>query len=232
MAEATLAPMLIRELPEDERPRERMLAHGPGCLSDAELLALCLRTGIAGRSAIELARDLLRGSGNLAQLLAASSETLLAVRGLGAAKVCQLKAALELARRALAAELDTRVALTDPRRCADYLRAALVGRPYEVFACLFLDQRHRVLRFEELFRGTIDGAAVYPREVVKRALALNAAALICAHNHPSGAADPSSADVALTARLREALALVEVRLLDHFVVGAGECVSLAERGLL
>jgi DNA repair protein RadC len=224
--------MLIRELPADERPRERLLAHGSGCLSEAELLALCLRTGARGLSALELARGLLADCGGLAQLLGASSETLLASAGLGPAKVCQLKAALELARRALAAELEQRVALTDPRRTADYLRAALVGRPYEVFACLFLDQRHRVLRFEELFRGTIDGAAVYPREVVKRALALNAAALICAHNHPSGVADPSSADVALTARLREALALVEVRLLDHFVIGAGVCVSLAERGLL
>jgi DNA repair protein RadC len=224
--------MLIRELPDDERPRERLLAHGPGCLSDAELLALCLGTGTRGRNAIELARELLQGAGGVASLLGSASENLLARPGLGAAKVCQLKAALELSRRALAEELQPRTVLANPRRSAEYLQAALLGRPYEVFACLFLDQRHRVLRFEELFRGTIDGATVYPREVVLRALALNARALICAHNHPSGSPDPSSADNVLTRHLRDALALVEVRLLDHFVIGQGSVVSLAERGLI
>jgi DNA repair protein RadC len=224
--------MLIRELPDDERPRERLLAHGAGCLSDAELLALCLGTGTRGQNAIELARGLLQRSGGVAPLLGAATEVLLGHPGLGAAKACQLKAALELSRRALAEELAPHVVLSNPRRSAEYLQAALLGRPYEVFACLFLDQRHRVLRFEELFRGTIDGATVYPREVVMRALALNARALICAHNHPSGNPDPSSADIVLTRRLRDALELVEVRLLDHFVIGAGSTVSLAERGLI
>lgn len=224
--------MLLRELPEAERPRERLLAHGAASLSDAELLALCLGSGTRGRSALELARHLLAEHGGVAALLGSSSEALLAQAGLGPARTCRLLAVLALARRALAVELRERPVLSDPRRTAAYLGAELCGRPYESFVCLFLDQRHRVLRLEELFRGTIDGAAVYPREVVRRALALNAAALVCAHNHPSGCPEPSSADIALTRRLRDALALVDVRLLDHFVIGAEGAVSLAERGLM
>lgn len=224
--------MMLRDYPADERPRERLLRHGAASLSPAELLAICLRTGTRGASALELARRLIAESGGLNALLGAAPEELMRRPGLGLAKVCQLKAGLELARRALEAELVGGAALTSPRASADYLRARLAGHPYEVFAALFLDNRNRVLAFEELFRGTVDGAQVHPREVVRRALAHNAAAVIFAHNHPSGEAEPSAADLAVTRRLVDALALIDVRVLDHFVIGRKAPVSLAERGLM
>ena len=224
--------MMLRDYPNDERPRERLLKQGAASLSEAELLAICLRTGTAGASALDLARTLIREAGGLPMLLSAAPEELLRRRGLGLAKVCQLKAGLELARRALEAQLTSGAALSSPRASAEYLKARLAGHPYEVFAALFLDNRNRVLAFEELFRGTVDGAQVHPREVVRRALAHNAAAAIFAHNHPSGDADPSAADIAVTRRLADALALIDVRVLDHFVIGRAAPVSLAERGLL
>jgi DNA repair protein RadC len=224
--------MAITDWPAAERPREKLLANGATSLSDAELLAIFLRTGVRGKSAVDLARDLLSRFGSLRGLLAADREALCAVSGLGEAKYIQLVAALEVGRRHLGARVARGEALQSPRDTLDYLQASLRDRPYEVFCCLFLDNRHRVLAFEELFRGTLNGTAVYPREVVKRALALNAAAAILVHNHPSGVAEPSRADEVLTDRLQEALSLVEVRLLDHIVVGDGETVSFSERGLI
>jgi DNA repair protein RadC len=224
--------MAITDWPAAERPREKLLANGATSLSDAELLAIFLRTGVRGKSAVDLARDLLSRFGSLRGLLAADREALCAVSGLGEAKYIQLVAALEVGRRHLGARVARGEALQSPRDTLDYLQASLRDRPYEVFCCLFLDNRHRVLAFEELFRGTLNGTAVYPREVVKRALALNAAAAILVHNHPSGVAEPSRADELLTERLQEALSLVEVRLLDHIVVGDGETVSFSERGLI
>ncbi|HEX9812114.1 MAG TPA: DNA repair protein RadC [Burkholderiales bacterium] len=224
--------MAITDWPAAERPREKLLAHGAASLSDAELLAIFFRTGVRGKSAVDLARDLLNRFGGLRGLLAADRAALCAVSGLGQAKYIQLVAALEMGRRHLGARVARGEALQSPRDTLDYLQASLRDRPYEVFCCLFLDNRHRVLAFEELFRGTLNGTAVYPREVVKRALALNAAAAILVHNHPSGVAEPSRADEVLTERLQEALSLVEVRLLDHIVVGDGETVSFSERGLI
>lgn len=224
--------MPITDWPESERPREKLLARGPGALSDAELLAIFLRTGVPGMTAVDLARTLLARFGGLRGLLAADRGTLCAAPGLGPAKYAQLQAAVEMARRHLYEGLVRGEPITSPLAARDFLLARLRDRPHEVFAALFLDTRHRVIAFRELFRGTVDGAAVHPREVVRAALALNAAALIVAHNHPSGVAEPSAADVGITRRLREALALVEVRLLDHLVVGDGTVVSLAERGLL
>lgn len=224
--------MPITDWPEKERPREKLLAHGPQALSDAELLAIFLRTGVAGKTAVDLARELLARFGGLRALLAASSEELCQARGLGAAKYVQLAAALELGRRFLAEKLQRADALNSPEDVWRYLQARLRDLPHEVFGCLFLDNRHRVLAFEELYRGTLNGTAVYPRGVVERALRHNAAAVVLVHNHPSGVAEPSRADEVLTARLKEALALVEVRLLDHLVVGDGEMVSFSERGLI
>jgi DNA repair protein RadC len=224
--------MAIRDWPADERPRERLLERGAEALTDAELLAIFLRTGIAGRTAVDLARSLLDDFGGLAPLLGADRARFCAAPGLGAAKYAQLRAVLELSRRYLAANLRRGDALSCPADTFAYLRARLATFPYEVFACLFLDNRHRVLAYEELFRGSIDGASVHPREVVRRALHHNAAATILAHNHPSGVAEPSQADEHITRRLREALALIDVRVLDHVVVGDGACVSFAERGLL
>jgi len=224
--------MPITDWPPAERPRERLLAGGPQSLSDAELLAIFLRTGVPGRTAVDLARDLLARFGGLRALLAADRRRFCAERGLGEAKYAQIQAALEMARRHLGEALSRGTGLTSPADTRDYLLARLRDRPHEVFCCLFLDNRHRVLAVEEMFRGTIDGASVHPREVVKRALEHNAAALIFAHNHPSGVAEPSRADEALTRRLRDALGLVDIRVLDHFVVGDGEAVSFAERGLL
>lgn len=224
--------MPIPDWPASERPREKLLARGAGTLSDAELLAIFLRTGVSGRTAIDLARELLHEFGGLRPLLEAECERFCAGRGLGPAKYVQLRASLELGRRYLESRLVRGDVLSSPADTRDFLAARLRAYPHEVFACLFLDNRHRVLAFEELFRGTIDGAAVHPREVVKRALAHNAAALILAHNHPSGVAEPSQADRALTRRLRDTLALVDIRVLDHFVVGDGEIVSFAERALL
>ncbi len=220
--------MSIRDWPSAERPREKLRQRGAGALSDAELLAIFIGSGRRGVDAVGLGRDLLARHGDLRALL----ETAASPSGLGAVAWCRLCAALELGKRYLEAELRAQHVLGSPHDSARYLKARLAGHPYEVFACLFLDNRHRVIAFEELFRGTIDGASVHPREVVRRCLAHNAAAVIAAHNHPSGVAEPSAADRHLTARLRDSLALVDVRLLDHFVIGHGEPTSLAQRGWL
>jgi DNA repair protein RadC len=225
-------PMAIRDWPAEDRPREKLLARGAGALTDAELLAIFLRTGLPGKSAVDLARELLDDFGGLAPLLNAPKPRFTAALGLGDAKFAQLQAVLEMSRRYLQQNLARGNALDSPQAVRDFLSAKLSGRPREVFACLFLDNRHRLIRYEELFSGTIDGASVHPREVVRRALELSAAALILAHNHPSGVAEPSRADEHITARLREALALVDVRVIDHIVVGDGQSVSFAERGLL
>lgn len=224
--------MAISDWPEAERPREKLLAQGSAKLSDAELLAIFLRTGIPGRSAVDLARDLIVRFGSLRALAAAPPDAFCEARGLGLAKYVQLQAAVEMSRRVLAEDLRQRDALADPAATRRYLSAWLRDRDREVFAALFLDSQHRVLSIEELSLGTLDAASVYPREVVKRALALGAAAVIFAHNHPSGVAEPSAADRVLTERLKQALALVDVRVLDHFVVGEGSPVSFAERGWL
>jgi DNA repair protein RadC len=224
--------MAIKDWPARERPRERLLAHGPQSLSDAELLAIFLRTGVSGKSAVDLARDLLGRFGSLRQLLAADLATFCEAPGLGSAKFAQLQAVLEMGRRHLSEKFERGNPLLSPEHTAHFLQARLRDYPYEVFAVLFLDNRHRVLAFEELFRGTIDGASVHPREVVRRALQLNAAAVILSHNHPSGVAEPSQSDQRITTRLREALALVDIRVLDHLVIGDGNCCSLAQLGLL
>lgn len=222
----------IRDWPHDERPREKLINHGPQRLSDAELLAIFLRTGVAGLSAVDLGRELLQTFGGLRELLTAEASTLCQQRGLGTAKYAQLVAALELGRRVMGQNLKRGAAFGKPNEVREYLIARLRDLPHEVFACLFLDTRHRVIEFTELFRGTLDGASVYPREVVRAALTRNAAAVIFTHNHPSGVAEPSTADRQLTERLKQALALVDVRVLDHFVVGDGVAVSFAERGWL
>lgn len=222
----------ISNWPALERPREKLLAFGPETLSDAELLAVVLRSGVKGKSALTMARELLARFGGLRPLLAADCPTLCSALGVGPAKYALLQAALELARRRMAERLRRESSLTSPESARQYLRAWLQDRPCEVFCCLFLDTRHRVLKAEELFRGTIDGASVHPREVVRTALTHNAAAVIVAHNHPSGVAEPSRADELLTRRLKDALALVDIRLLDHIVVGEVHAVSLAERGLI
>jgi DNA repair protein RadC len=222
----------ITDWPTQERPREKLLQRGPSALSDAELLAIFLRTGITGKTAVDLARELLENFGSLRALLEAGRSEFCRVPGLGLAKYTQLQACLEMGRRHLEATLKRGDALTNPLTTQRYLIARLRAYPFEVFSCLFLDNRHRVLAFEELFQGTIDSASVHPREVVKRALAHNAAAIILAHNHPSGAAEPSRADEMITQRLKEALALVDIRVLDHIVIGDGETLSFAERGLI
>ncbi len=222
--------MHIRDWPDAERPREKLLAHGAGALSDAEMLAIFLGSGLPGRDAVQTARELLLVHGPLRQLLDRSARELARLPGLGPARACMLVAALELGQRHLASDLERGTTLTDPDSAGRYFAQRLRPQPHEVFAALFLDTRHRALAFEELFRGTIDGVEVHPREVVRRALAHNAAAVIVGHNHPSGSAEPSAADHAVTVRLREALALVEVRLLDHFVIGDGRPASLASRG--
>jgi DNA repair protein RadC len=224
--------MSIRDWPDEERPREKLLQRGASSLSEAELLAIFLRTGVAGRSAVDLARDLLNHFGSLRQLLEADQVSFCNIPGLGVAKYVQLQAVLELGRRFLEETLERNDALQSVADTRRYLTAKLRHQAHEVFACLFLDNRHRVICFEELFHGTIDGASVHPRQVVKRALYHNAAALILAHNHPSGIAEPSQADEQITLRLKEALALIDVRVLDHFIIGEGQVVSFAERGLL
>ncbi len=224
--------MAITDWPKQERPREKLLRSGAKALSDAELLAIFLRTGTRGISALDLARQLLTEFGGLRPLLAASREAFCSVHGLGDAKFCQLQAVIEMAHRHLRESLEKGDALTSPEQTQRYLRLRLQGYPYEVFACLFLDNRHRIIAFEELFQGTIDGASVYPREVVRRSLHHNAAAVIFSHNHPSGVAEPSRADEQITLRLKDALALIDVRVLDHIVVGSESSVSLVERGLL
>lgn len=222
--------MSIRNWPEGERPREKLLALGTAGLSDAELLAIFLRVGVKGRSAVDLARDLLNGFGGLRQLLEADRTRFCAEHGLGEAKYVQLQAVLELSRRHLASQLERGGALTSPALVRSYFASQLRHLGHEEFAALFLDSQHRVIRFESLFRGTLDSASVYPREVARRALELGAGAVIFAHNHPSGVAEPSDADRRITERLREALGLLEIRVLDHFVVGDAEVVSFAERG--
>lgn len=223
--------MAITDWPQHQRPREKLLSKGSQSLSDAELLAIFLRTGMRGKSAVDLAQELLQGFQGLRQLLRADQQSFCQHAGLGTAKYAQLQAVLEMARRYLFESLQRGDTLSSPQDTRQYLSSQLRDYPHEVFAALFLDQRHRVICFEELFRGTIDGASVYPREVVKKALQHNAAALIFAHNHPSGVAEPSQADEQITRRLIDALKLVDVRVLDHFVVG-DEVVSFAERGLL
>lgn len=224
--------MAIKDWPETERPREKLLLHGSRALSDAELLAIFLRTGTRGHSAVDLARTLLVEFGGLRPLLLADRRRFCAGIGLGEAKYVQLQAVMELARRHFSAEIVRGDAMTSPEATRRFLSAQLRDREQEVFACLFLDNRHRVLAFEEMFYGTVDSAHVYPREVVKRALHYNAAALILAHNHPSGVAEPSRADEQITIRLKDALALIDVRVLDHLIVGDGCMTSLAERGLI
>lgn len=224
--------MSIASWPASERPREKLLERGPSALSDAELLAIFLRTGLPGKTAVDLARDLLTQFGGLRCLLSAGAAELCAAPGLGPAKCVLLRAVVEIGRRYLGERLRRNGPLSSPQDVAAYLHATLRDQHREIFCALFLDTCHHVLAFEELFHGTIDGAMVHPRELVKRALTHNAAAVIVAHNHPSGVAEPSRADEALTRRLKDALALMDIRLLDHFVIGDGESVSLCERGLL
>ncbi|RZA19054.1 MAG: JAB domain-containing protein [Lysobacteraceae bacterium] len=224
--------MHIRDWPEHERPREKLLARGAGSLSDAELLALFLGSGTAGRDAVATARDLLVQHGPLRRLLDRSAREMTKLNGIGNARACALAAALELGHRHLAAQLERGDALADPAAAGRYFAQRLRGQPREVFAALFLDARHRALGFEELFQGSIDGAEVHPRVLVERALARGASAVIVGHNHPSGNPEPSAADRAVTVRLKQALSLVDVRLLDHFVVGDGAPVSMAARGLV
>ena len=225
--------MAITDWPENERPRERLLKHGAGALSDAELLAIFLRVGVKGASAVDLARTLLGHFGSLNRLFAAAAAEFTAIPGMGDAKYAQLQAVVELARRALREEIAAGDALTSPRAVRDWLRLTLAALPHEVFMVLLLDAQNRLIAAEELFRGTLTQTSVHPREVVKLALSHNAAGAILAHNHPSGVAEPSRADEALTQALKQALALVDVRLLDHFIVaGAADPLSFAERGLL
>ncbi|MDE2317169.1 MAG: DNA repair protein RadC [Xanthomonadaceae bacterium] len=223
--------MSIRHWPEGERPREKLLARGVAAQSDAELLAVLLGNGIPGKDAIALGRELLSSAGSLGALLGRPDRPV-RTAGLGPAKRARIAAALELARRSLAEQLNEQPALANPRDSGDFLRGRLRHLPYEVFGCLYLDNRHRVLGFEELFRGTVDGASVHPREVVRACLAHNACAVILAHNHPSGVAEPSAADCAITRELRDALQLVDIRVLDHLVIGSGTPVSMAARGLI
>jgi DNA repair protein RadC len=224
--------MTFSTWPEHERPRERLLSQGAAALSDAELLAVLLRTGIAGASAVDIARDSLRTCDGVAGLLATPVMRLAALRGWGVAKASVVKAAVELARRSAREEMKRGDVLTSPEAVRDYLRLSLATLPHETFMALFLDSQHRLLAADELFRGTLAQTSVYPREVVKAALSRNAAAVIFAHNHPSGVAEPSRADELLTQALKQALALVDIRTLDHFVVAGHRVVSFAERGLL
>jgi len=224
--------MAITDWPEFERPREKLLQKGAASLSDAEVLAIFLRTGVTGKSAVDLARDLLTRFGSLTQMFAASEIDFCETHGMGQAKYVQLQAVLEMSRRALQEEMQCGDALNSPRAVRDYLRLLLGGRQHEVFLALFLDTQHRVIASEELFHGTLSQTSVYPREVVKRALAHNAAAVILAHNHPSGVTEPSQADQLLTAALKQALGLVDVRVLDHFIVAGGQTLSFAEKGLI
>ena len=221
--------MAISDWRPEERPRERLMARGARALSDAELVAILLRTGLRNKTAVDLAAELLEKFGGIGQMLEAD---LRGIKGLGPAKTTQFAAALELLRRSLDQKLKERNALTSPGAVRDYLRFALGRREHEVFVCIWLDAQHKVIAYEEPFEGTLTQTSVYPREIVKQALARNAAAVIFAHNHPSGVAQPSQADELLTRNLREALALVEVKVLDHFIVAGNQAISFAERGLL
>jgi len=223
--------MAISHWPAGDRPRERLLALGAQALGDAELLAIFLRTGCRGKSAVQLGRELLSRHGSLAALLSARPEAM-RTPGIGDAKIALMQATLELARRALKEDLATRNALNSPQAVRDYLRLSLSGLEHEVFVVMMLDAQHRVIAFEELFRGTLTQTSVYPREVVKSALKHNAAAVIFAHNHPSGAAEPSHSDELLTRSLKTALALVDIQTLDHFIIAGSKVISFAERGLL
>jgi len=224
--------MAITDWPAGERPREKLIQRGAASLSDAELLAIFLRTGVSGKSAVDLARDLLSQFGSLTQLFAASEAEFCAVHGMGKAKYVQFQAVKEMSLRGLKEELQRGDALNSPRVVREYLQLLLGARQQEVFMVLFLDTQHRVIASEELFLGTLNQTSVYPREVVKRALAHNAAAVILAHNHPSGVAEPSQSDRLLTDALKQALSLVDVRVLDHFIVVVGQTLSFAERGLI
>ena len=224
--------MRITDWPINERPREKLLTQGSTALSDAELLAIFLRTGTRGKTAVDLARELLNEFGGLRSLLLADQKVFCAKHGLGIASFVQLQAVLEMAKRHLLEVLQRHTVLSSPAEVRDYLKAQLRDYQREVFLCLFLDTQHRVICSEELFQGTIDASSVYPREVVQRALGLNAAAVIFAHNHPSGINEPSQADQRITLRLRDALALVDIRVLDHMIIGDGPVLSMAERGLL
>ncbi|HPE61738.1 MAG TPA: DNA repair protein RadC [Thiolinea sp.] len=223
--------MPIKHWPADERPREKLLARGAEALSDAELLAIFLRTGIKGKTAVDMARELLQTFGGLRALFEASEEHFCRANGLGQAKYVQLQGVLEMSRRYLHERMTRGDVLSDPDTVRCFLTSRLRDGCAEVFACVFLDNRHRVIRYEELFHGTINAASVHPREVVRQALHHNAAAVIFAHNHPSGVAEPSEADERITRRLTDALALIDVRVLDHFIIG-DQVVSFAERGLL
>lgn len=224
--------MGINHWPKMERPREKLIERGPESLSDAELLALFLGSGTTGTSAVDVARQLIGQFGSLRAFLNADRDSIMRQLGVGPARYALLRAALELSRRNHLDALRTGPGLTGPAATRDFLLAQLRDRPYEVFCCLYLDNRHRLLAFEELFRGTVDSASVHPREVVKQALAKNASALILVHNHPSGVPEPSQADELITQQLKESLALVNVRVLDHIIVGDGQCTSFAEQGLL
>ncbi len=224
--------MAITDWPEEHRPRERLIKHGPQALSDAELLAVFLRVGVTGKSAVDLGRDMVGHFGSLNGLFSASLTDFSAINGLGPAKFAQFQAVLELARRSLAEELQAGVTLSSPVAVKQYLQLLLGGKPYESFAVLFLDVKNRLIASEELFRGTLTHTSVYPREVVKAALAHNAASILLAHNHPSGTPEPSPADHTLTQALKQTLALVDVRVLDHFVVAGRHVHSFAEHGQL
>ncbi len=224
--------MSITEWPEDERPRERLLKQGAAALSDAELVAIFLRVGVKGKSAVDLARDLVAQFGSLNGLFTASEVDLCAVHGMGQAKYVQLQAVLEMARRALAEDIKLTDALASPKSVRDYLKLTLARLPHEVFVAVFLTSQNRVIKVEEIFRGTLTQTSVYPREIVKLALANNAASVIFAHNHPSGEPHPSQADRALTKTLADALALIDVRVLDHFIVAPGASLSFAEQGMM
>jgi len=224
--------MAITDWPTSERPREKLLQRGTAALSDAELLAIFLRTGVSGKSAVDLARDLLSNFGGLRQLLEANQFDFCKAKGLGRAKFAQLQAVLEMSRRHLAEKLSKNTCLDSSRAVKEYLCSHLRHRQSEVFAIMLLDSQHHLICFEELFQGTINGTAVYPRDVVKLALAHNAASVILAHNHPSGLAEPSDADKSITKRLSKALSLLDIDTLDHMIVGNTEVVSFAERGLI
>ena len=224
--------MAIHTWPEGERPREKLLSSGAGALSDAELLAIFLRTGTPGRSAIDLARDLLLHFGNLNKLLSASLDEFCQTKGMGSAKYAQLQASLEMSKRVFRDELRESTFISNPDACKRYVVHALGQRMHETFAVLYLNTQHVIVGFEELFQGTIDAASVYPREVVRAVLAKGAAAVILCHNHPSGSTTPSQADIQITRRLQGALELIDVRVLDHLIVAGSQTVSFAERGLI
>ncbi|TCV81239.1 RadC family protein [Sulfurirhabdus autotrophica] len=224
--------MAITDWPENERPREKLLTKGAASLSDAELLAIFLRTGIQGKTAVDLSRALLSQFGSLTNLFSASQADFCQMPGMGSAKFAQLQAVLEMAKRALSEQMQQQDALTSPGAVRDYLRLTLSGREHEVFVGVFLDAQNRVIASEELFRGTLTQTSVYPREVLKRALYHNAASIIFAHNHPSGVAEPSRADEILTQSLKSALGMVDIRVLDHFIVGKNCALSFSEKGIL